>query len=255
MTRGGCGGGGCPIKELMREKYLWLAIAVLTALTLGQACYIYQEQAAAMDTSGPPGLQPEVQNRLNAEKAHDSQWEELERWRARVQQQIGRGDPLLERDFDIFFNDRFFSGRLTPFTEMERIRAETSGRFGLSERLLFDGYWDKWFEQRMLFREFRTEVGRTDKDVTISVTIPGLSENTVDIDITDERIRIAFSAKTASGEKLIAGILKKETYRSFLKILPLPVDAAPGTGKIKVEGETIRIRFDLRKAEGSPGQR
>lgn len=237
----------------MREKYLWLAIGVLTALTLGQACYIYQEQAVAKENSGPPALQPEIHGRLHAEKAYDAQWEEFEKWRAKVQEQLGRGDPLLERDFDIFFNDRFFSRKLSPFSEMERIRREMSRQFGSPERLLFDGYWDKWFEQRMRLGEFRTNVVRTNKDVTISVVIPELSEDTLNIDITEERIKIAFSAKTASEGKLIAGTLKKAAYRSFVKILPLPVDAAPGTAKVRVEGQTVNIKFDLSKAGPGPG--
>jgi len=236
----------------MRENHLWLIIGVLTALTLGQACYIYQGQAAAGENSGPPALQPEIHHRLHAEKAHDAQWEEFEKWRAKVREQVGRGAPLLERGFDVFFNDRFFSGKLSPFAEMERIRRDLSGGFGLSERLLFDGYWDKWFEQRMRLGEFKTDVLRTDKDVTISLTIPGLSEETLNIDVTDERIRIVFSARESSEEKLIGGAVKKETYRSFVKILPLPVDSAPGTGKVKVEGEKVKIKFDRRKPDAAP---
>lgn len=236
----------------MREKYLWLVIAVLLVLTLGQSCYIYEQRVSAGENSGPPPLQPDIHQRLYSEKSYDAQWEELEKWREKVHGQIGRGDPLLERDFDILFNDRFFSGKFSPFTEIERIRREMSGRFGRSERLLFDGYWDKWFEQRMLMGEFRTDIVRSGRDVTIGINIPGLAEDALDINITDERIKISFSARTGSAEDLPGGGVKSSSSRSYVKILPLPVDAVPGTGKVKVEGERVKIRFDLKNTGVNP---
>lgn len=230
----------------MREKYLWLIITVLTLLTLGQACYIYRSQACAAENQAPP-VRPGIHSSLYSEKAQDTQWQEFEKWREKVQGQIGRGDPLLERDFDIFFNDRFFSGKFSPFTEIERLRSEVSGRFGGQEKLLFDGYWEKWFEQRMRMGEFRTDMVRSDKYVTLGINAPGLAGDTLNIDITDERIRISFSARTASEEKLVSGLIKKEAYRSYVKLLPLPADAAPGTEKVKIQGERVEIRFDLKK--------
>lgn len=232
----------------MREKYLWAAIAALLALTLGQACYIYEQQVLAGENSGPPPLHPDIYKSLYSEKSYDAQWEEFEKWRDKVRARIGRGDPLLDRDFDVYFDDRFFSDRYSPFTEMERIRREISGLFGTSEKLLFDGYWDKWFEQRMRLREFRTEVVRTDKDVTISITVPGLSGETADINITEDRIRASFSARSASEEKLVAGMVKKESYKSYVKIMPVPEDAVAGTAKVKVDGDRIRITFDRKQA-------
>jgi HSP20 family molecular chaperone IbpA len=234
----------------MREKYLWLAVGVLLALTLGQACYIYEEQVLAVENSSPPPVQPDIQRSLYAEKSYDAQWEELEKWRDKVRASLGSGAPLLERDFDVFFNDRFFSGRFSPFTEMDRIRLEMSGQFGSSEKLLFNDYWDKWFEQRMRLREFGTDVARTDGAVTITIVIPGLSGETADVNITEDRIRISFSSKSGSEEKLVAGVVRKESYKSYVKILPVPADAAAGTGKVKVEGDRIAITFDLKKTGG-----
>jgi len=155
---------------------------------------------------------------------------------------------LLDRDFDVYFNDRFFSGRYSPFTEMERIRREISDLFGTSEKLLFDGYWDKWFEQRMRLREFKTEVVRTDKDVTIAIIVPGLAGETADINITEDRIRASFSSRSSSEEKLVAGIVRKGSYKSYVKIMPVPDDAEAGTAKVKVEGDRIKITFDRKKA-------
>lgn len=36
----------------MREKYLWLAIIFLVLVTLGQACFIYEQSAVARESGG-----------------------------------------------------------------------------------------------------------------------------------------------------------------------------------------------------------
>lgn len=228
----------------MREKYLWLIITVLTVLTLGQACYIYEQTAVAKEISEQPPVQPDIIQKAYSEKAFDAQWDELEKWRRRVREQISQGFPLAEPDFDSFFNDRFFSGRPNPFAEMERVRRQVSEEFQDSDRTLFDNYWYKWFEQRMALGKFNIEVARTEKDVTLTIRVPGISAKTAAIDITNDRIKIAFSAGGSSEERSAGGLVKKASAQSYIKILPLPADAAPGTGKVEVSGETIKIRFD-----------
>lgn len=230
----------------MREKYLWLVIFVLTALTLGQACYIYQSQAIAAENPGRSPLRPDLERGQNAEKAYESQWKGFEKWRDAVKGQMGRGDPLQERDFDVFFNDQFFTGKLSPFVEMERIRREMAGEFGGSDQQLFDGYWDAWFQQRMRMAEFKTDISRTDKDVTITITIPGLLEDTLDINMTAERIKIAFGTRTFSNEKAVPGLIKKRSYTGYVKIMQVPAGIEPGSGKVSVDGEQVKIRYDLK---------
>lgn len=69
------------------------------------------------------------------------------------------------------------------------------------------------------------------------------------IDITDDRIKISFTAKTPSEETKPGSVLKRESAESHVKILPLPEDAVPGTGKAEINGETLKIKFDRRKAK------
>lgn len=231
----------------MREKYLWIVITALTVLTLGQACYIYEQTAVAKDIYEEFPGPPEIVLKGYSEKAYDAQWGELEKWRKRVREQINQGFPLVEPDFDDFFNDRFFAGRLNPFAEMERVRSQMSDEFRDKEKKLFDDYWDNWFEQRMMLGRFNIDVKNTEKDITLTIQVPGLSAKTADINITNDRIKIAFSANTTFEEKSGRGIVKRSTLQSYLKILPVPADAAPGTGKVETDGELVKIRFD-RKA-------
>ena len=231
----------------MREKYLWLAISVLTALTLGQACYIYEEKAVAKEfmEEHPPG-QPEIHQQGHSAKAYEAQQEEFEKWRGRVREQINQGFPLLERDFDVFFGDRFFTGRGNPFAEMERLRRQLSGEFRDSDRTLFDGYWDKWFEQRMRLGRFKTEIGRTDREITLTISLPGLAGGSADVNIKEGRIKLSFQARSASGHKSAESLLKRESSESYVKIMPVPEDAVPGTGKVQIDGELVKIKFERR---------
>lgn len=233
----------------MREKYLWMAIIFLTVLTLGQACYIYENRLNATEVPGNLSAQPDIDDihrSLYVEKASAAQWEEFRRWRDRVQWQLDRGNALLEPDFDVYFNDRFFSDRLNPFTEMERIRRQMSDVFQGTEKSAFDAYWDKWFAQRMRMGQFKTETARTSRSVTLTVTIPGLTGAEADVSITKERIRIVFSVSSPSEEKNAEGIVKRESSQSYVKILPLPEDAVPGTGKVETAGQQVKIKFERR---------
>lgn len=230
----------------MREKYLWLAIAVLTALTLGQSCYIYERNLSAKEAFEKEPLRTEIHKSFQVEKAVDAQWEEFEKWRDRIQKQLNQGNPLLERDFDAFFNDRFFSGKFSPFTELERIHRQMSDEFEGAEKNLFEDYWDKWFGQRMRMGRFKTDILRTGRDVTIIIHAPGLDGKTAEINITDDRIRMFFSAKTASEEKSAGGTVKRESSQSYVKILPIPEDAEAGTGKVEIDGERVIIKFALK---------
>lgn len=231
----------------MREKYLWLAISVLAALTLGQACYIYEERAVAKEfmRDQPPG-QPEIHRRGHSEKAFDAQQEEFEKWRGKVREQINQGFPLSDRDFDIFFCDRFFTGRSNPFAEMERLRGQLSGEFRDSDKTLFDGYWDKWFEERMRLGRFKTEAGRTDKEVTLTIRLPGLAGGAADVNIKEGMIKLSFRAKSSSEHKSSGSLITKAATENYVKIMPVPEDAVPGTGKVQIDGELVKIKFERR---------
>ena len=233
----------------MREKYLWLAIALLTAITLGQACYIYGSRVNATEFPENPPAQPAIHERLYAEKASDAQWEEFRKWRDRIQGRLDSGGALAEPDFDVFFNDRFFSDKVNPFLEMENIHRQMSSVFQGTEKSAFDAYWEKWFTQRMMTDQFKTETGRTAEKVTLTMQIPGLAGGTPDVNITKNRIRIAFSARTASEDGSAGGIIKKETAQNFIKILPVPEDAVPGTGRVETEGQRLKITFERKQGK------
>ncbi len=227
----------------MREKYIWVAVGLLALLTLGRACYMYEQKAAATEIDRQPPVRPEISKMGHAQKAFDAQQEELDKWRAKVREQIDQGFALGDRDFDEFFNDRYFSGSANPFAEMDRIHGELSRNLRDAEKTLFEGYWNTWFERRMRMRQFPAEVKRTARDITLTIRIPGLSAGTADVNISGERIKISFSARAQAEEKREGLVTKTESSQSFIKILPVPEDAAAGTGKAVIDGELVKITF------------
>lgn len=229
----------------MNIKFLWAVIILLALLVLAQAGYIYNQRSGAKGTSAAP----ELSRSTDSGKRPDSQWEELERWRAKVRKQIGSGTPMLDPDFDSFFDDHFFGRKYNPFTEMDRIHRQMLDTLRESERTLFDDSWGRWYGRRMLMEEFKTNVVRTDKEVKVIISLPGLTSKTADINITDDRIKISFSAKTSTEEKSAGGVIKKESSQNYVKILPVPEDAVPGTGKAEIEGEQVKIKFDRKRSE------
>lgn len=233
----------------MREKYLWIVITVLTVLSLGQACYIYEETAAAGESSGPSPLRQGIERTAYSEKASDAQWEEFQKWRGSIQGRLDSGTPLLEPDFDAFFNDNYFTGRREPFAEMERIRGRMGGLVGEAGKPLFDGYWDKWFEQRMQMGQFKTEIIRAGTEMTLTILVPGLRSETTDVDITPDRIRVSFSVSASSGKSNGDGAVVREAARKYIKILPVPEDADAASGQAEITGDRIRIGFKQKGAK------
>lgn len=92
--------------------------------------------------------------------------------------------------------------------------------------------------------QFKTDIARTDKEVIVSIQISGLLKETFNIDVNNDRIKIIFTSKNTTDESSGNNIAKKKSVSSYVKILPIPEDAAPGSNKVDISGETIKIRFD-----------
>lgn len=225
----------------MKEKFMWLIVGALLLVGLYHACGTQRRTAAAREIPAQP-LRPE-RSGAYAGKAAEAQWEELQKWRARVSERVGRGDPLLPPDFDAFFGDAFFAGRHDPFGELERIHLQTSEGLSGPGRDLFERNWEGWSGQRLRMEGFVTAVEISDDAIIMSVRVPGLVPGSASADITPARIRLTFTAETASEVAGPAGPLRKSSPRSYTKILPVPDGADPATGRAETAGDFIKLRF------------
>jgi HSP20 family molecular chaperone IbpA len=98
----------------------------------------------------------------------------------------------------------------------------------------------------MRLGRFKTEIGRTDKEVTLTISLPGLAGGAADVNIKEGRIKLSFQARSASGQKSAGSLIKRESPESYVKIMPVPEDAVPGTGKVQIDGELVKIKFERR---------
>lgn len=225
----------------MKEKFMWLIVGALLLVGIYHACGTQRRTAAAREIPAQP-LRPERAGAY-AGKAAETQWEELQKWRDRVSERVGRGDPLLPPDFDAFFGDEFFAGRADPFGELERIHLQTSEGLSGPGRDLFERNWEGWTGQRLRMESFVTTLETSADSVTLSVRVPGLTAGSAAADITAARIRLTFTAGLSSEVAGPAGPLAKETVRSYVKLLPLPSGADPATGRVETAGDYIKLRF------------
>ena len=92
--------------------------------------------------------------------------------------------------------------------------------------------------------DFKTEIKRKDKKITVAIKIPGIDKKTAEVNINDSRIKISFTAKTVKEEKKAGSVTRSESLRSYVKILPVPQDAVPGTGKAQIEKDAVKIVFE-----------
>lgn len=211
----------------MSTKVLYGIIIVLLIACLGQAYYIHSKTlsspAAASHTDWPTRTDKLQQD---------------------VRQKLQKGETVPPALFDDFFNDEFFGRRFNPFAEMERMHQQMAEMFRESEKLQFDNSWDKWFSERIGMDEFKTSISRTDKNVILTMTIPGIDSKTADININNDRIKVSFSAKNVQDKKEGGGSMHSESSQSYVKIMPIPDDAVAGTAKTVMDKNLVTITFD-----------
>lgn len=115
---------------------------------------------------------------------------------------------------------------------------------------MFGESWNDWFQDRMGLTGIRSEVVVTDKEVVVSFKIPGLKADSLEVDVNEQRIRAAYSARTVEEKKADGGVTQTESVRRFEKILPIPAAADPARRRIVREGDSFKVIFERRPVPG-----
>lgn len=143
---------------------------------------------------------------------------EQDKWIRKARKKMLGSAPVPFRQFDDLFNDDFFGRRFDPFEEMD-------------------------------FAEIESESKITANEVIVSLKIPGLKGESLNVDINDDRIRVAYDAKSVEEKKSSQGAYRSESVRRFEKIMPVPEEADPRKNRVVHEGNLIKIIFDRRQSE------
>ncbi len=81
----------------------------------------------------------------------------------------------------------------------------------------------------------RSDVSETDKEVEVSVELPGLDEKDIDVSLTGDMLTIRGEKKAEKEEKRKGYYLSERSYGSFHRSVPLPpgVDTDKATAEFK----------------------
>lgn len=191
----------------MRQRAYWMFIALFAVLLAATA--------AAKSSTNPGG----------ATETPDP-WAQQDPWIARMRNSLLRGSPVPFKDFDDIFSDQFFSRQGDPFA-------------------LFGQSWSGWFDDGMDLSAIRERTRETDKEVIVELKIAGLDKESLDINVDDSRIRLAYDARKLEDKKDGDGreVFKSESVQHFEKIIPIPQDADPRKSRIAREGDVVKIVF------------
>lgn len=216
----------------MSNKILWCAVGLLSAACAAQAYYIHSQNKAE---TGEPSLGDLVR--------------EQDKWIAEARKSLLGRAPVPSRQFDDLFNDDFFGRRFDPFAEIESFQRRMAPLLSEDQRSMFGQSWKDWFNERMDVGGIQSETKSTDKEVVVSFKVPGLEGESLKVDVNDDRIRVAYDAKTVEEKKGEHGAYRNESVRHFEKIMPIPGDADPKKNRVVHEGGRIKIIFERRQRQ------
>lgn len=214
----------------IRERALWLIIALLAATSAAQGYQLYQDKVARTVAAAP------------------DPWSKEDEWFQRMRKNPLKGGPIPFKDFDELFDDRFFGRRFDPFAEMRELEKRFHSRLGEPEQSLFGRSWDDWFGDRMDFSGIETKTKETEKEVVVELQISGLDKDSLNIDVNDSRIRVAYEARNIQNKSDGSGrqTLRSESVRRFEKVLPVPQNADGRNSRVERDGDTVKIVFPRR---------
>ena len=214
----------------MSNKILWCAVGLLGAVCAAQAYYM-RSQSKTEQTK------PAVGDVLR----------EQEKWFLEARKNMLGETPVPFRRFDDLFNDDFFGRRFDPFSEIASFQKRMAPYLSDDQRSVLGQSWKDWFHARMDLAEIRPDIKSTDKELVVSFRIPGLAGESLNVDVNDDRIRIAYDSKTVEEKKSAQGSYRGESTRHFEKIMPVPEDADPKKNRIAHEGNLVKIIFEKRR--------
>lgn len=214
----------------MNNKALWAVIVVLAAAAVGEGVYIYKLKKD-QSTAAAPSLA------LDQDK-----------WIEEARKSLSKGAPIPFQRFDELFDDDFFGRRFDPFGEIDSFHKKLNPLLSDKERSVFRRSWNDWIRERMEIGEIRPEVKTTDKEVVLTLKVPGREGEAFNVDVNGDRIRVAYDAAVVQDKKdeKTGATVKSEAVQHVEKVIPIPEGADPEKHRIVREGDKVKIIFEKR---------
>jgi len=176
----------------------------------------------------------------------DEDVQDLKRQIEALQKRVDELESSQAGNADESFPGSLFSnprGGWDPFEEMRRMQDEMDrmfrDSFGASGRS--DG---GMFSSNMSFN-YDLDMRETDDGYEISLDMQGLDQEKLDIEVNEHSITVKGERSAKDTEETQNSFFSSQSYGSFMKTIPLPVDA--DTSKVKTEKEGDRLVIKLPK--------
>ncbi|MGB9691812.1 MAG: Hsp20/alpha crystallin family protein [Candidatus Sumerlaeaceae bacterium] len=165
-------------------------------------------------------------------------------WFKREEEREGSLLPV-RRDFDVALPESF--ARLQR--EIDRIFDEFARDFALPL-----ARWDRVFAPVARAAEWfkpNVEISATDKEYTVNVELPGVNEKDINVEVSNDTLRISGEKKQEQEEKGKGYYRSERAYGSFERLLTLPEDADADNITAKFKNGVLTVAIP-RKVQAQP---
>ena len=186
------------------------------------------------DLPAPPAEEKDKNKKLT----RDEMWKRYGEWAEYLRKRIQDGKAVGPHEFDNFFDENYFKGDYDSIKELYEVRRRLAKAFSVYEGgTELQRSLNEWTRRRLSKSDFKITVSEMANRVTVSIAIPDLNSKSISLNISDTTIMLSFQRKASSkGEAKAAD--------PYVKVYPVPDSAQPGTQKVKVVGDAVRITFE-----------
>ncbi|MFZ5907189.1 MAG: Hsp20/alpha crystallin family protein [Nitrospirota bacterium] len=111
----------------------------------------------------------------------------------------------------------------------------------------FRGFETEPFESRLGAFSPRVDVAETDKEIKVTVELPGMDDKDIDVSLTKDMLTIRGEKKEEKEEKSKSFYRMERSYGSFSRTVPLPTEI--DTNKVKAEFKKGILSVTLPKTQ------
>jgi len=175
-------------------------------------------------------------------------------WFKKEEEESGATVPITRQERQSVFGENApYHPMIQLHQEMDRLFENAFRGIGLSP---FSNEWSTPLSASGLIRP-QLDVAATDKEYSITVEVPGVSEKDVKIEIADNTLTIIGEKKQETEEKEKNYYRVERSYGSFKRVLSLPEDANQDDVKATFKSGVLSIKMprkalqktDLKKIE------
>ncbi len=135
-----------------------------------------------------------------------------------------------------------------PFSEMRRLLDSIERAFeDLWPEPVYD--FEKGF--REIYREPYVDVFEADKEVVVTVELPGVRKEDIDLTVREDSVEIKAEVKREEEKKEEGSYEHRKMFQKYYTVVPLPCEVVPDKAKATYNNGVLEIRIP--KAEVSKG--